>query len=158
MRVPLFIIATVLMLSCKSDLKYIDRDLLANGFPIILSTPDSVEIKTKDWGIQKDIVLIGEDASTYNLQIFSQNATTRSIQERINEEKEVVRNNPYFQRMTQADEDGFVFNLKIDSIESYDFRHIKVQGDREYLFRAGLYGTFDQGAIENMYRISREAK
>ena len=154
------IILSIIILTCctskPDDLALVEKDLLGYGIPITLNVPDSAEIKTRDFGVQKDITIQGPD--WYNLQIFSSTASSSNMAKVKSEYLSIINDNPYFRDMVSEEEDGFIFEMEIDSLQNYDFRHIKIQGDREYVFQAGLFGTFSLEDIEKLYKISKEAR
>lgn len=152
------LLAFGIIAACSSTpkMEFSERDLLEYGLTITVQAPDSVEIKKVDWGVQKDVTLVGPD--WYNLQIFNAQATTYKIEEILQEMKETVEAGTYFSEMTVEDPDGFIFKTQIDSLVNYDFRHIKIQGDNEYIFQGGLLGSFDRAEIEKLYEIAQAAK
>jgi hypothetical protein len=158
-RLFLLFMATLILSQCtpkSDDMPLVEKDLLAYGIPITLQVPDSAEIKTMDFGVQKDITVKGPD--WYNLQIFSSTASSSDMAKTKSEHLSIINDNPYFRNMVREEEDGFIFEMEIDSLQNYDFRHLKIQGDREYVFQAGLYGTFSIEDIEKLYQIAKEAK
>jgi len=147
----------VLLCQCSTKSSELsERDLLREGMPITIKVPDSVDIKSMDWGLQKDITLQGE--GNYNLQIFSSQTTTPSMPKLVSQHKEMVRTNPYFAQFIQEDEDGFLYSTEVDSLTNFSFRHFKIQGDREYIFQTGMIGTFTQEEAASLYQIAQEAK
>lgn len=157
MRWIAFLVLPLFLCQCSTEANELtERDLLREGMPITILVPDSVEIKTMDWGLQKDITLIGED--NYNLQIFSSQTTTPSMPKLVSQQKELVRSNPYFSKFVQEDQDGFLYEMSIDSLTNFSFRHFKIQGDREYTFQTGMIGTFTESEVQRLYQIAKDAK
>ena len=99
----------------------------------------------------KDVTIVKGDS--FNLQIFQADVESTDlavIKEHLVEE---VKSNPYFFRILQDDPAGFIYENKVDSgYVNYGFRHIRVQGDKEYIFEQGLHGKFTKDAIELMYQ------
>ncbi len=133
-----------------------EKDLLSYGIPITIQAPVDADIKTMDWGFQRDITV--SDSNWYKLQIFSSRATIHNLADLKAQYVQEAVNNPYFREITQEDPDGFVFSLEIDSLINYDFRHFKLQGDNEYLFQAGMIGSFTEEQIQRLYQIAKEAR
>ncbi len=153
----IFLLYAMLAMQCSSETtELMERDLLQYGMPITLSVPDSVDIKTMDWGLQKDVTLKGDD--NYNLQIFSSQTSTPNMAILLSQHKEMVRENPYFNKFVQEDADGFIYELQVDSLANFNFRHFKIQGDREYIFQTGMVGNYTQEEASRLYQISQEAK
>lgn len=144
----------LLITACQRNTEQ-NVDLLAHGLPIEIAVPDSVEIAEKDWGIQKDLTLKNEQG--FNLQIFATDAEERNLNNRSLAEKKLVQTSQYFDKFIVEEPHGFVFQLNIDSSLSYDFRHFKLMGDKELLFRTGMFGTFTEGQVMDMYERSKAA-
>jgi hypothetical protein len=49
------------------------------------------------------------------------------------------------------DDHGFFYEKDIDGDLRYDFRHIKILGDKEYTFQKGLIGNYTEEQVRNMY-------
>lgn len=132
-------------------------DLLQYDVPITIMAPDSAEVKTMDLLVQKDITIKGGD--DYSVQIFVSDATTTDTKLIVAELLADVKKNPYFTKVVKEDTDGFIYETAVDSTHiSYGFRQVRVQGDREFIFRTGLIGTFNQKQTERMYEAVRPIK
>ncbi|NND09430.1 MAG: hypothetical protein HKN87_23905 [Saprospiraceae bacterium] len=132
-----------------------EKDLLEYGIPMTLVMPDSAKVNIVEWGIQKDITLVGDD--WYNLQLFSARASTHDKKKLKAELLENVQQGRFFSEVTIDEEDGFVFAIQIDTLLNYDFRHVKIQGDQEYIFQAGMSSSYDKDQINQLYQIAKEA-
>ncbi|MEM9824218.1 MAG: hypothetical protein AAF985_24245 [Bacteroidota bacterium] len=152
-NLPLLAFGTLLLLfACQQSptKSWQPLDLLKYGVPITIMAPDSAKVKTMDLLVQKDVTIKkGED---YYVQIFSSDATTSDHKKILAELKADVKNNPYFSKFLLEEDKGFIYETVIDSTHyNYGFRHIRIQGDREYIFQTGLIGNFDQEQVEAMY-------
>jgi hypothetical protein len=59
-----------------------------------------------------------------------------------------VKSNNFFPEEDQ----GFIFSKKADSlIVDYDFRFVKIIGDKELIFQSGLVGSFSLEDTKIMY-------
>jgi len=136
--------------NCGQESKYEDYDLLKHGLSLKIKAPLDPEVKVTDMGIAKDVtVKKGED---FNIQIISSAASNYNISEIIAEKKETVEGSVYFSEIIHEDENGFVFEKKIDEENiNYDFRFVKIVGDTEYDFQTGLLGKFSKEAAMEMY-------
>ena len=139
----------------SDESEWSERDLLEYGVPMTLVMPDSAKVNIVEWGIQKDITLVGGD--WYNLQIFSSRASTHNKKKLKAELLENVQQGPFFSEVTIDEEDGFVFAMQIDTLLNYDFRHVKIQGDQEYIFQAGMSSSYSKDQINQLYQIAKEA-
>jgi hypothetical protein len=155
----LWLVVICTLLACQSGelkLNLSSKDLLEYGIPITLDVPDSADIKAMDWGIQKDVSIKG--GSWYDMQIFSSKVGNHKLEAVVKDVKESVEEGTYFSKFITVETDGFVFEMMIDTMLNYDFRHIKVQGDNEYLFQAGMSGSYSQKQVEQLYQIAKAAQ
>jgi len=155
----LCLIPVCLLIACNtggSDLHLQERDLLEYGIPITIEVPDSAEIKSMDWGIQKDISIAG--VSGYSLQIFSSRTSTHDLTAAMKDLKQTVEDGVYFSKFILEEPDGFIFEMMIDTVINYDFRHLKIQGDKEYLFQGGMSDTFSEEQVQMLYEVAKNAK
>ena len=142
----------LMVFACKHDptSNLADLDLLSHGMPIVIKAPVDPEIRKMDLVFMKDITVVKGDE--YNIQIFESEATSRdlaTIKARLMNE---VKINPYFVAILQDDAAGFIYESRVDSsYTNYGFRHVRIQGDKEYTFQQGLRGKFAREAIETMY-------
>ena len=125
-------------------------DLISYGVPLKVKAPEGTVVKTEDMGIAKDITL--KKGDDYFIQILSSNAETNNVseikQKRLNE----VKTSPYFSKIIFDEDNGFIFEKKMnDSIFNYDFRYIKIQGEKLFSFQTGLFGLFTKEQVEKMY-------
>jgi len=148
-----------LAFACKTDpsssLK--STNLLAHGLPITIMAPDSAKIESANLSFSKDVTIQKGDG--YYVQIFSTDASTTDLVKIKNEKIAEVKGNPYFSEMVKEEEDGFIYKTAIDpEKENYGFRHIRIQGDKEYIFQTGLIGTFTLEQVETMYQSVKPQK
>lgn len=155
----LFACTMVFLLACQPSIDnthWVEKDMLQYGVPITIEIPDSAEVKVMDWGVQKDITIVGDD--WFNLQVFSSRASTHDRKKLKGELLGTVQQGSYFSEVTLDEDDGFIFEMQIDTMLNYDFRHVKIQGDQEYIFQAGMSGTYSKAEAEKLYEISKAAK
>ncbi|MDX1665724.1 MAG: hypothetical protein R3350_00760 [Saprospiraceae bacterium] len=126
-------------------------DLLPHGIPITILAPDSVKVQKVDLaGILNDVTLRGGE--DYYIQIYASEAETNDLAKVKAQQLAEVKSNRYFSSIVSEDEDGFVYQTQIDSnTVNYGFRHIRLQGDMEYIFQTGLVGSFTREEAERMY-------
>lgn len=125
-------------------------DLMKYGMPITIKAPADAEIISEDLGFMRDITV--KSGEQYFIQILSGTAL-KLDPSKIKEEKLAeVKNGPFFSKVIVEDEHGFIFEKKIDEKNiNYDFRHVRIQGDKEYIFQTGLIGRFTQADVRKMY-------
>lgn len=134
------------------------KDLLSYGLPITILAPDSVEIKSSDLGgLLQDVTIRGGD--NYYIQIYASDAETNDIAKLKADQLSEVKANRYFSRIVREEEDGFIYENKIDSSNThYGFRYIRVQGDKEYVFQTGLTSIFGLEQVDQMYEAVQPRK
>lgn len=146
----LCIFALLLFSACKKESQFVDYDLLKHGLSIKIKAPVDPEVAVTDLGIAKDVTIKkGED---YSIQIISSTATTYKSEKLIAEKKSEVEKGPYFSEIVFENENGFVFEKKIDEENiNYDFRVVRIVGDTEFDFQTGLMGKFTKDQAMNMF-------
>ncbi len=154
-KVMLSVVVAVLLLACKGG-KYEEQNLLEYGFPLSLELPKGATVEEEEMLLYKSLVIKNDD--NFHMVIFQSEATD-DLAGVISDQRELASENPFFVEFVKEDEDGFIYKTVVDStFTNYNFRHAKVFGQKEYLFQAGLVNQYNQSEIEEMYRISREAK
>ena len=127
------------------------KSLLEYGIPITVKVPnpDSILVEKDDLGPFLDLTVDGGEG--YYLQIYASGAETNDIAQLKAEQLGMAKEQPYFSKVVQEDEEGFIFENQIDSTSSYGFRYIQVKGDREIVIRNHLSRLFSLEQIERMY-------
>jgi len=146
-----YLLLILLFVSCsadKSDL--IEIDLLEYGIPIKVKAPSKAIVDVDDLGIIKDITI--SDSLKYNVQLFASTASTLNTKKIKGDQLEIVKSAPFFSKVIRDDENGFVYEKKIDEENlRYDFRYIKIQGDKQYIFQTALSGGYTEAEVIIMY-------
>lgn len=151
-RTILFLFAiSLLAFSCKSDpLKGMKKtELMQYGFPIAIHLPEGAEIKKTDLGVMQDLTI--KAADNYYVQVFSSDLLTIDKQTVLNEKLVEAKSHPFFSKIIYEEENGFIFEKNVDGVLNYDFRYIKIQGDKEYVFQTGLVGNYTEDDVRAMY-------
>lgn len=152
------LIVPCLIVGCQqgaqSDL--VEKDLMEYGVPVTIMAPDSAVVKARDMGsLMKDITVKG--AGNYDLQIMASSATTSDLARIKAEQLASVKTNRYFSKIISEEEDGFVYEMALDSANlNYSFRHIHLQGDQEIIFSAGMASTLSQEEAERIYEAVKQ--
>lgn len=127
-----------------------EKNLIEYGVPMTIKAPEGVQVNKRALGFQQDIVI--KDDSNYNVQIFVSDAIVATETAALQAQRELVEESPFFHQVIKNDENGFIFENKVDSTHSsFGFRYIKLMGGKEYIFQEGLMGNFSQEAVESMY-------
>ena len=127
----------------------VEMDLLSYGVPILIKAPEGSIVESKDLLVQKDVTV--RSGSDFSLQIFESDALTRDIGAIRSRMLTEVQSNPYFQEVIEEDENGFIYKTAIDSnYINYGFRHVRLQGDKEYVFQTAMRGKFTLEQVQRM--------
>ena len=147
----LFVSLACVLTSCeKESVKLVPLDLLSEGLSLKINAPEGAIVTSNDLIIMKDVTV--RDSAGYNLQIFETEASSLSattITDRLVEE---IENSAFYDSMLTREPDGFIYKKVIDeNYINYDFRHVKVRGEKQFVIQAGLTTTYTLDQIEVMY-------
>jgi len=147
-----FLLIGIGLLGCANKTTELEPlDLLSQGLSIKINAPADAEVKVEDLGIAKDVT-VQDSVSGYNLQIFESEASSLEAKTITNELKKKIEASTFFSEIISADEVGFIYKKVIDEdYINYDFRHVKVRGDRQYIFQAGLSRQYTLDEVQIMY-------
>jgi hypothetical protein len=149
-----FYLILLFLLACKSspisDFKEID--LMKYGLPISILAPENVEMGKDDLGPIQGAWIKGEG---YYIQIYSSDITTTDVSKVLIDKKGEVEGSAYFSKIIDEDKNGFFYEKDIDGDVRFDFRHIKILGNKEYIFQKGLIGNYSQEEVRTMYEAVR---
>ena len=150
----LFLGVALFSVACQKDTQaeWKPKELLQYGLPITILAPDSTIVKSDDLGggLIKDVTVKG--GKDYFIQIYASQAETNDIARLKSDQLSEVKGNRFFSKIINEEADGFLYEMVIDSnTTNYGFRHIRVQGDMEYIFQPGLIGNFTLEQAERMY-------
>ncbi len=149
-----FLLAGALFAGCQSEPQsdYKELDLLPYGLPVTIMAPDSTNVKSSSMGdgLMQDITVRG--AEGYDLQIIASTTNSSDIAKAKAEALASVKGNRYFSKIVQEAEDGFIYEMQIDSNTlNYGFRHILLQGDKEIIFSQGMASAMSQEEATRLY-------
>lgn len=134
-----------------------EKSLLEYGVPITILAPDSLNVQRSSIGFQEDITVKGDDG--FNIQIFVSDAVVPTLEKAIEAHVESVEGNPLFHQIVEKKDDGFIFENRIDSTQTFGFRHIRLMGGKEYIFQEPLLGTLSEEKARELYdAVSYQAK
>ncbi|MDX1685811.1 MAG: hypothetical protein R3275_11290 [Saprospiraceae bacterium] len=148
----------VLMIACSTESNdWKETSLLDYGVPITILAPDSLDVKRSSIGFQEDITIRSDD--DFHVQIFVSDAVTDDLSKAIKAQRESVQENPYFYAFVDEQEDGFIFENRIDSTQTFGFRHVRLMGGKEYVFQEPLVGSLSEEQATEMFEaVSYEVK
>lgn len=147
-----FLISTTCF-SCQESTEagWSSRNLMRYNIPIAIMAPDSAKVTTaKVSGVVRDVTIMDAE-NDYAVQIFSGQAFTNDLARIKSAQLDLVRENPFFNRIVEEAPAGFIFENKIDSTSSYGFRYVIFQGDQEIIIQNGMGRIFPEPAVRKMY-------
>ena len=126
-------------------------DLLPHGVSVSVLAPPGAVVKTGNLNsaLVSDLTIKG--GSDYSIQLFYGPAITNDIARLKSDHLENVRGNRYFNKIVNEEVAGFIYQSMIDSIATYGFRLVKLQGDQELNFQTGLGALFTLEDVQLMY-------
>jgi len=140
------------IISCKPQGPKLEAlDLLSQGLALKISAPPNVEIVASDLGILKDVTVKNDEG--FSLQIFESEARILDAAKVTSDLKSEIENSKYFSKFISSEDHGFIFEKKIDeNYTNYDFRHVKVRGDKQYVIQAGISVQYTLDQVKLMYK------
>jgi hypothetical protein len=113
--------------------------------------PLNAKVVVDDLGIMKDVTI--QDSLGFDVQIFISETNSFNAKKIKDEQKELVEAAPFFSKIMEESDNGFIFEKKIDeNLLRYDFRYIHIQGDEKYVFQTGLSGGHSEANVRAMYQ------
>ena len=162
---PLYLFLLIVGMGCWNSCqngtaqKYPTLSLLSQGMPVSVLAPDSAQIKTEDWIVQKTVVLTSEP-DNYFMRVSSRPAKHFELAAAKTAIREEVEEGDSFHEVVEDKSSGFIFGKKLDSaLVSYDFRHLELKGDRLYVFQIEMVPqVFSLEEAREMYRYASAGK
>ncbi len=147
---PILLLALALLACRRDPVPMSVLDLQPYGIPMIIKAPDSTEVVTKDYTFMRDITI--RKLPGFDIQVFELNAPSDDAAGEKLHQLTSVKEDPFFREVIQEDEYGFIYSKNLDSAKvDYDFRLVKLFGDKELIFQTGLAGSFTLEQVEWMY-------
>lgn len=151
-KAPLFAcLALVFLSSCRKDRLDMQKlDLQSHGIPVTIMAPDSAVIQEKDYNFMRDITV--KKGDQFFIQIFEFAAPKQDAAGEKLRQLTAVQEDPFFREVIKEEDLGFIFSKMADSTTlDYDFRYVRIIGDKELIFQAGLVGSFSLEDVKLMY-------
>lgn len=147
----LFFPALVFFFGCRSETPSLKPlDLHPYQIPLTILAPDSAVVQVKDYHIMRDITIMKGEA--FNLQLFELISSSQDAAGEKLRQLATVREAPFFKEVIREDDTGFIYSIQPDSTAiEYDFRRIKLIGEKEIIFQTGLAGNFSLEEVTKMY-------
>lgn len=149
-----FALVVSLLFSCKDadpSEGFKSLDLMQNGLPIKIKAPEGATVESDNLGFIQDVTIKGDD----NFYIQIQGGTATTMDEKVVKSTLLtdLKNAKYFSKVIEDNETGFIYEKDLGNGNlNYDFRFVKIQGDKEYIFQRGLIGQYTIDEIKVMYK------
>jgi hypothetical protein len=152
-KLLVFFALILIIASCQNDkIKLVPLDLVSHGMPIKINAPEDATVEFDDIGIIKEIE-IKSATSPFHILVISSEADVLDAAQVIEQEKADIESSTYFSIIVTEDVEGFIYEKKVsEEYINYDFRHIKIRGDRKYVYKAGLGSQYTVDEIKTMYK------
>ncbi|MBK9734372.1 MAG: hypothetical protein IPO92_05135 [Saprospiraceae bacterium] len=152
---PCILILTMFIISScdwKQNKKSIKSlDLMKYGIPYAINAPADAVVTKLGSGQLIDILIKNKDG--YDVQAFMSLAYTNDLNKLKQNKKEEIISNPYFVKIIEEFDEGFLFEKKTsEGVKSYDFNIIKIVGDNEINFQCGNSKEFSERDVKSMIK------
>jgi hypothetical protein len=128
----------------------ISTDLLTYGLPMKILAPEGAVVEFDDMGILKEMTIKGGE--NYHVQIVSSETDLLDDKKVIEQLKKDVEGSSFFSKFVKETPTGFIFEKVVsEDYINYDFRFVKIRGDRMYTYRTGLGQQYTLEAVEQMF-------
>lgn len=112
--------------------------------------PEGAVIEFDDMGIIKEMTIKADP--DYHIQIVSSETDILDAQKVIDQLKKEIEGSSFFTKFITETSDGFIFEKKVsEDYINYDFRFVKIRGDRMYTYRTGLGQQYTLESVEQMF-------
>lgn len=150
------VVLGIVIVSCGGvDSDWKSTNLIEHGLPITIMAPDSLEVQRSSIAFQEDITI--EGPNDFGLQVFVSDAYVNNLSEAIKSQKESVQGNAFFHAMISEDDQGFVFENRIDSANQiFGFRHVRLMGGKEYVFQEPLMSTYTEEQAKRLFEAVKK--
>lgn len=125
--------------NAKAPHKKGSTSLLSYGIPLYVNIPKDVDINRRIVGNITEVTVKGKDEKSW-FELIVQNLPSESEDLAWNKYLQIedVRNNVYFTRIMEENENGFIYELVPRDKPTYHFRYVIVQGSQLYVISTAL--------------------
>ncbi len=128
-------------------------DLMKYGIPVTLQAPADVAATQVGKGQVTDVAVKNDKG--YDIQVFMTDAVSSDLKQLVQQKKEQAATNPYFVKIVEEYEDGFIFEKTSATEKSYDFYLIRIMGDKQVDFQCGNSVLFSEAQVKAMIKSVR---
>jgi hypothetical protein len=139
-----------------------EYDLSANGIPVIITAPIGAEVKTgigntESEGLKFINYIVEKDV--FKLEVTYTTGSEFTKEELINDAKDIAKEDKDFVEMVSEEPNGFIYKLKNDEGDDYNFFYLLLKDGKPIEFESGLNMenyTLDQ--IKTLMEAAKIAK
>jgi len=149
-------IIAITLTSCGEPTVALDQlDLMSYGMPLTIDAPPDAEVTKRGIAFRQELEIVGED--NFRLVVAMDDAVQSDAQKLKEQKLAEAKQNRFFFRLVEDDSQGFIFENRIDSLNStYGFNYVKIQGDKEFVFQQSRTGIYTLEEVEAMYGAVKE--
>ncbi len=154
----LLTLITLFLTSCGEPTADLDQlDLMSYGMPLTIDAPAGAEVTKRGIAFRQELEIVGED--NFRLVVAMDDAVQSDAQKLKEQKLSEAKQNRFFFRLVEDDPQGFIFENRIDSVNStYGFNYVKIQGDKEFVFQQSRTGIYSLEEVQAMYGAVRETE
>lgn len=152
-RLGILFILLFVGLCCKDGIKTPSNsnivDLLGYGIPFELAAPVDAQVRESSSGSQKNIFV--SHGKNYDVHIAMSEAILKNIESLKAQKKVAMSADPYFLKIIEEVDAGFIYEKEYGDIRGYDFYLVKIQGNYELSFQCGSGGIYSEQDVKRMF-------
>jgi len=154
MRIFLYILITLIVSACKentvSNTQKGNLSLLKYGIAFEIMAPDDAQTRSISQGVQNNVSI--NNGKDYDVQVLMTDAISRDIEKLKAQKKLDLLSNPYFKKVVEEIDHGFIYEKQYEDEKGYDFYLVKIQGNHELSFQCGSSGIYTEKQVQNMVK------
>ena len=156
MKWVIFPLSLMILAACSPDYGELrPLDLHPYNIPMVILAPDSAEILEKDYKFMRDITI--RKGPDFDLQFFELESSTGDAAGEKLHQITSVKEDPFFVALIKEEDYGFIYSKRLDSTRiDYDFRYIRLFGEKEIIVQTGLAGSYNLEQVKRMYRAVKQ--
>ena len=130
----LLVVSVIVGCATDGQERWAETDLMSHGLPLKIQAPSDLEVTRSLFSGNEEFKLSGSNG--YGMNVLVLEATTDKESLVKSELESLVERGKYFNKFVQSEENGFVYQITIDSLHSvFGFRKVKIQGGKQYVFQ-----------------------
>ncbi len=154
MRLILYVFIFLLVLSCKNNESSTVRkeglSLLKYGIAFEIHAPEDAQTRSISKGVQNNVSI--NNGKDYDVQVLMTDAISRDVEKLKGQKKLDLLSNPYFNKVVEEIDHGFIYEKQYEDEKGYDFYLVKIQGNHELSFQCGSSGIYTEKQVKDMVK------